>query len=313
LSTTAELPRVLVTGSTGQVGGALVDLLTTNPELELWAPTRSELDLTDPDSIRAAVQRFRPRWILNPAAYTAVDKAETEPELARAINAIAPQVFGEEAARIGAVVLHISTDYVFNGAKPTPWVETDPTGPLNVYGATKLAGEQALAASGAAHLIFRTSWVYGATGKNFLLTILRYARERDRLTIVADQHGAPTSSRDLARMLAHVMAHVEAEATATGGDFLAAARATGGVYHASGAGQTTWHGFAAEIVRLGQLSEPGATFARIDPIPTSDYPTPASRPRNSLMDCGKLAHTFGFSFPDWRDSVAQVLAELRTV
>lgn len=291
--------RILVTGGSGQVGAALVHELGSRGEV--WAPAHAELDLTDADSIRRAVRDFRPRWVVNPAAYTAVDKAESEPELAYAINAAAPQVFAEEAARIGAAVLHFSTDYVFDGSKTTPYVETDPTGPLNVYGASKLAGEQALAASGAAYAVFRTSWVYGAVGKNFLLTILRLARERERLRIVGDQYGAPTWSRDLARMTAHVIGHAQPEALHT----------VSGVYHASGTGETSWAGFAAEAIARLRGSEPGVTLAEVDAISTDEYPTPARRPRNSRLNCGKLAEVLGWRMPDWRVSLENVMAELR--
>ncbi|GAC1426582.1 MAG: dTDP-4-dehydrorhamnose reductase [Acidobacteriaceae bacterium] len=291
--------RILITGGTGQVGAALVRALT--PLGEVWAPGHAELDLADAQSIRRAVRDFRPRWVVNPAAYTAVDKAESEPELAYAINAEAPKLLGGEAAPIGAAVLHFSTDYVFDGSKPTPYVETDATGPLNVYGASKLAGEQALAASGAAFAIFRTSWVYGAVGKNFLLTILRLARERERLRIVGDQHGAPTWSRDLARLTAHVIGHAQPEAL----------HEVSGVYHASAAGETSWAGFAAEAIGRLRESERGGTLAEVDPISTEDYPTPARRPRNSRLNCGRLAEVLGWRMPDWRDSLDNVMAELR--
>ncbi|GAC1420991.1 MAG: dTDP-4-dehydrorhamnose reductase [Acidobacteriaceae bacterium] len=291
--------RILITGGTGQVGAALVRELA--PMGEVWAPGHAELDLADAESIRRAVRDFRPRWIVNPAAYTAVDKAESEPELAYAINAAAPKVLGEEAARSGAAVLHFSTDYVFDGSKATPYVETDPTGPLNVYGASKLAGEQALAASGAGYAIFRTSWVYGAVGKNFLLTILRLARERERLRIVGDQHGAPTWSRDLARLAAHVLAQTPPEALQN----------VSGVYHASGAGETSWAGFAAEAIARLRQSEPGVPLAEIDAISTEEYPTPARRPRNSRLNCTRMAEKLRWRMPDWRDSLDAVLAELR--
>jgi len=290
---------ILITGSTGQVGGELVRLLA--PLGEIHAPTRAELDLSDPDSIRRLVRKLRPRWIVNPAAHTAVDRAETERDAAYAINAIAPGVLGEEAQKIGAAVLHYSTDYVFAGTGTRPYVETDPTGPLGVYGASKLAGEQALAASGAAHLIFRTSWVYGATGKNFLLTVLRVARDKKEMSIVADQYGAPTWSRELARMAVAVLSKApNAES----------ARAFQGIYHAAGKGETTWFGFAQEALRLRRLAEPEASFAQLIPIPTSAYPTPAKRPENSRMDCGKLKAAFGFEFQPWEQALAQVLAEV---
>ena len=294
---------ILITGSTGQVGGALLSLFP-----DALAPTRAELDLASPSNIRAYLQANKPRWILNPAAYTAVDRAESEPALAHAINAQAPGILGEEARRMGAGVLHFSTDYVFPGSGAEPWLESDSTGPLGVYGATKLAGEQALAASGAAHLILRTSWVYAATGKNFLLTVLRVARERQEMKIVDDQHGAPTAAPDLARVAFELVRF---------GDGLAGPRppadtlaALSGVYHLAAAGETTWFAFAQEALRLRRVAEPAAEFARLVPIPSSDYPTPARRPLNSRLDCSKLRRTFGIELPPWQRSLAAVSANL---
>ena len=297
---------ILLTGATGQVGSELLN--TLSPLGEVIAPPRSTLDLTNIQSIRDTIRTLRPRWIVNPAAYTAVDKAESEPDLAYAINRDAIRAIGEEAAIIGAGVIHFSTDYVFDGTGTKPYVETDPTNPVSVYGASKLAGEQALAQTGAAHLIFRTSWVYGATGKNFLLTILKLAREREHLRIVGDQHGAPTWSRDLARMTAHVIE--QAEAAANGQNLAAALADSSGIYHASGAGETTWHGFAAEAIRQQREREPNSRFAEIEAITTAEYPTPARRPANSRMNCAKLQQQFNWRMPDWRESLQKVLAEL---
>ena len=306
----ADLPgvRILVTGGSGQVGEALTRVLT--PLGEVVAPGRAELDLADADSIRRAMREVRPRLVVNAGAYTAVDKAESEPELTAAINAAAPGVLAEEAKKIGAGVIHFSTDYVFDGAKNAPYVEADTTGPLNVYGRTKLEGEQALVASGAAHLIFRTSWVYGATGKNFMRSILRMAREREVLRIVADQHGAPTWREQLARMTAHVIARIEARATENGAELSEAMRSISGVYHATGAGETTWFGFATAIVDDARELDPEAKLARIEAISTAEYPTPAARPKNSRLDCAKLERVFGWRMPEWRESVKQVIAEL---
>jgi dTDP-4-dehydrorhamnose reductase len=290
---------ILVTGVNGQVGAELAHLLA--PLGKIHALNRSELDLTNPANIRQVVSTLKPRWIINPAAYTAVDRAETEPALAEAVNAIAPGILGEEAAKIGAAVLHFSTDYVYPGTGTAPYTEDAPTSPLGVYGRTKLAGEQALAASGAPHLILRTSWVYGATGKNFLLTILRVAREKKQMTIVADQHGAPTWSRDLARLAATILVAAPDAASAA---------AYQGIYHAAGRGETTWFGFADEAIRQRRLMEPQSTFAELIPIPTSAYPTPAQRPANSRLDCQKLESTFGFEFPDWEESLSDVLSEI---
>ena len=297
---------ILLTGATGQVGSELLN--TLSPLGEVIAPPRSSLDLANLQSIRDTIRTLRPRWIVNPAAYTAVDKAESEPDLAYAINRDAIRAIGEEAATIGAGVIHFSTDYVFDGTGTKPYVETDPTNPVSVYGASKLAGEQALAQSGAAHLIFRTSWVYGARGKNFLLTILKLAREREHLRIVGDQHGAPTWSRDLARMTAHVIE--QAEAAANGQNLAAALADSSGIYHASGAGETTWHGFAAEAIRQQREREPNTRFAEIEAITTAEYPTPAKRPANSRLNCDKLQQQFNWSMPEWRESLRHVLAEL---
>lgn len=294
---------VLVTGATGQVGGELVHLLQQQG-LHYLAPTRAEMDLASPESIRSYVATHKPSWIINPAAYTAVDKAESEVEAATAINATAPGVLGEAAAAIGAPVLHYSTDYVFNGEGTRPWRETDPTGPLGVYGSTKLAGEEALAASGAAHAIFRTSWVYGATGKNFFRTILKFARERESLNIVADQHGAPTWSHDLARVALHTVQRAEAT-----GNALAAMQQFGGVYHACNAGETTWYGFAQKFLQLAAKHEPGTRFATLHPIATAEYPTPARRPANSRMNCELLADKLGFVMPDWTTSLEEVVRQ----
>jgi dTDP-4-dehydrorhamnose reductase len=215
---------------------------------------------------------------------------------------------GREARTIGAGVIHFSTDYVFDGSANAPYRETDATGPVSVYGVSKLAGEKALADSGAGHMVFRTSWVYGPLGKNFLLTILKLARERDRLRIVADQHGAPTWSRDLAKMTADVIA--QCEAAARGRELESVLADVGGVYHAAGAGETTWYGFAVEALRLQQKREPDVRLAQLDAITTAEYPTPAKRPANSRMNCEKLADRFGRNMMNWQDSLREVLAQL---
>ncbi len=299
---------ILLTGIGGQVGGELLPLLSALAPVV--APTRGELDLGDAQELRRFVSRVQPRWIVNPAAYTAVDKAEAEVEAAYTINRDAVCVLGEEAARIGATVVHFSTDYVFRGDGDAPWREEDPTGPLGVYGASKLAGEQALAATGAAHIILRTSWVYGARGKNFLRTILRAAKEREELRIVADQFGAPTWARDLARVAAHVITHCEAQAAETGSSLTRAARDVTGVYHASNAGCTTWFGFATEFLELAHLTAPAQRFATCVPIRSESYPTPARRPQNSRLDCTKLFEVFGWTMPDWQKAMAAVMAEV---
>jgi dTDP-4-dehydrorhamnose reductase len=294
---------VLVTGSSGQVGGQLVHLLGS--DIDVLAPARAELDLASPDSITAYIAAHRPAWIVNAGAYTAVDKAETDVHAAEAINAVAPGVIGKAAAAIGAPVLHFSTDYVFAGDGDQPWRESDPPHPLNRYGATKLAGERALAASGAAHAIFRTSWVYGATGKNFLLTILRLAREKPELKVVADQHGAPTSADTLARLAIHTMF----AANETGDPIAAMNDRFGGLYHACSAGYTTWFGFAEEFLRMASEREPGTPFAQLTPINSAEFPTPAKRPSNSRMDCARLSSRLGFTLPAWKDALARVMDE----
>jgi len=303
-------PRILLTGSTGQVGGELLTTLAHfGDNFEIIAPNRSTLDLADESSVRAAIRTIQPRWIVNPAAYTAVDKAESEPDLAYAINRDAVKAIGEEAQAIGAAVIHFSTDYVFDGLSTAPYLETDPTNPVSVYGASKLAGEQALAGSGAAHLILRTSWVYGPSGKNFLLTILKLARERDHLRIVGDQHGAPTWSRDLANLTAHLIQTFEREPPKA--DLSAAVRKAGGVYHCAGAGETTWYGFASEAVRLSAEAEPNVRFATLESITTAEYPTPAKRPANSRLNGNKLKHQFGWSMMDWNQSLREVLESIQ--
>lgn len=300
--------RILLTGATGQVGGELLQSLASFREV--IAPARGQVDLADAAgdfrSLRDMIRTVRPRWIVNPAAYTAVDKAESEPELAYAVNRDAVRAIGEEAEKIGAAVVHFSTDYVFDGMGSRAYVESDATGPVSVYGASKLAGELALAESGAAHLIFRTSWVYGGRGKNFLLTILKLAREREVLRVVGDQHGAPTWSRDLAGMTAAVMGRCGAE----DGSLEEVVKRVGGVYHAAGGGATTWYGFAAEAVRLEREREPSVRLAEIEAITTAEYPTPARRPANSRLNCERLAAEFGWKMMDWQDSLQRVLSEL---
>jgi dTDP-4-dehydrorhamnose reductase len=298
--------KILLTGASGQVGGALLQKLQNLGEVV--APKRAELDLSDAEAVRHFVREVKPRWIVNPGAYTAVDKAETERDLAYAINRDAVQAIGEEAAALGAAVISFSTDYVFPGDGDQPWVETDATGPLGVYGASKLAGEQALVASGAPHIIFRTSWVYGATGHNFLRSILRMARERETMKIVADQHGAPTWSEDLARLTVHTIQKMES--AREGRSLSDTVRASGGVYHACDAGETTWFGFANEFLRLAREAEPQQRFAELVPIPSSEYPTPARRPLNSRLNCERLQRELDFKMPPWESSVAQVMEEI---
>ena len=299
---------ILLIGAKGQVGGDALPLLRALGNIV--SLTRAELDLTDPTAIRAAVRELKPRWIVNAAAYTAVDKAESDSRTAFAINRDAPAVLGEEALRIGAPVIHFSTDYVFSGDGTRLWCEDDPTGPLGVYGASKLAGEQALAGSGAAHFIFRTSWVYGARGENFLLRILKLALEREELKIVNDQHGAPTWSRTLAQLAVNSILKGEKDALMLGVRPADAVQPIGGIYHACSAGFTTWFGFASEFVRMAHMARPERVFARLTPIPSSAFPTAAKRPMNSRMNCEKLARTLGFDMPTWQESLSQVMHEV---
>ena len=280
--------KILLTGPSGQVGSALLETL---PRLgEVIAPGRPELDLSKKESIRKTIAAVRPDVIVNAAAYTAVDLAEKEEALAMAVNRDGPAVLAEEAARRGALLVHFSTDYVFDGEKPSPYVETDATNPLNAYGRSKLAGEQAIQRSGCRYLVFRTSWVYSNTGKNFLLTMLRLAREKKELRVVDDQYGAPTSSFSLADAVPRAIAAASRDP------------ALDGLYHMSAQGSTTWCGFARAI--FGER-------ATVVPIRSSEYATPALRPRNSVLDNGKLQENFGIRLPRWESGLSDVLARVR--
>ena len=286
--------RVLVSGAAGQVGGDVVRLLADRAQVT--AHERTTLDLEKPDDIRWCVREARPDVIVNAAAYTAVDRAESDVARAQAVNAVAPGVLAEEAKRAGALLIHYSTDYVFDGELDRPYVETDATNPLSVYGRTKLEGERAIAATGCRHLILRTSWVYGPRGKNFMLTMLRFAAERDTLRIVDDQRGAPTSSLQLARATAAL---------------LEAGPERSGIYHATASGVTTWFGFAGAIFE-GRQRRVGDEFRipRLQPITTAEYPTPAKRPKNSVLSNAKLENVFGVRLGDWREGLEEALAAL---
>jgi dTDP-4-dehydrorhamnose reductase len=299
---------ILLIGANGQVGRELFPLLSALGTVA--SLPRAELNLADPTSIRSAIRQLKPRWIVNAGAYTAVDLAESDQAAAFDINGVALGVLGEEALRVGAPVIHFSTDYVFAGDGDRPWTEDDPTYPLSVYGSSKLAGEKALASSGAAHLIFRTSWVYGTQGKNFLLTILKLARERDELRVVNDQHGSPTWSRTLAQLAAHCIVLGEQEAREHGILPTEAMMPLSGVYHACSQGFTTWFGFASEFVRMAAQAHPEQKFATLIPVPSTAYPTAAKRPENSRLNCEKLTRVLGFTTPTWQDSTSKVMAEL---
>ena len=306
-----ENGQILLLGAHGQVGGEALPLLR---ELgEVVSLTRAELDLTDGAAVRAAVRELKPRWIVNAAAYTAVDKAESESRTAYVLNGELPGILGEEAARIGSAVIHFSTDYVFSGEGSRPWREDDPTGPLGVYGASKLAGERALADSGAAHFIFRTSWVFGARGENFLRRILQLALEREELKIVDDQVGSPTWSRTLARLVEHTIRRTEDGARLNGGDLEAAVRPVGGTYHASSSGYTSWFGFATRFLQIARESMLEKPLAKVVAIPSSAYPTPAMRPKNSRLNCEKLGRGLEFEMPDWQSATREVVEEALAV
>jgi len=291
--------KLLVTGATGQIGWQLQRTLASLGEVVAY--TRNELDLSDPDRAAAAIRETQPDILLNAAAYTAVDKAESEPELARTVNALAPGRMAQEMARFGGLMIHYSTDYVFDGNKPEPYSEDDATGPLNVYGRTKLEGEQAIANSGCPYIILRTSWVYDTRGKNFLRTVLRVARERHELRMVDDQHGAPTWARAIAEATAAIVAR-------RGGP--AGVEKNSGIYHLTGAGSTTWAGFAKTILEVyAELLESPAEFGefggpllaqRVVPIASATFKAAARRPANSRLSNAKLKRDFGLDLPDWR-------------
>ena len=291
---TAEslLPRVLLLGAGGQLGMQLKQALTG--KVDLTALVRSDLDFTDAGAIRNAVRDAKPEIIINAAAYTAVDKAESEPEQARLVNAVAPGVIAEELARTNGWLIHYSTDYVFDGSGAEPWVETDPTGPLGVYGQTKLDGEVAIAKFGCKHVILRTSWVYAAEGRNFLHTMLRLGRERDQLKIVNDQIGAPTTAETLTEATQAVLGKLAADGDET---------SASGVYHLACAGATSWFGFAKAIfAEFASRQRPPEVL----PIPTEAFPTPAKRPHNSRLCCDKFVRQFGFQMPEWQDALHEV-------
>ncbi|MCO1341740.1 dTDP-4-dehydrorhamnose reductase [Burkholderia multivorans] len=289
-------PRILVTGVNGQVG---FELLRSLQGLgRVVACDRSMLDLSDLDRVRSVVRELKPSIIVNPAAYTAVDKAETDVEAARRLNTDLPRVLAEEAVKLGAALIHYSTDYVFDGTKSGLYVEADATNPQNVYGLTKLEGERAIASIGCPHLILRTSWVYGRRGKNFLLTMLKFGSERPEVRVVADQIGAPTWSKTIATATSHIVA----QGVAGGPDWWAE---RSGVYHFTASGATSWHGFAEAIFAAAM----GSRSPRVVPISASEYPVPAKRPANSRLALDKLASTFGVHMPAWDDALRLCLAE----
>ncbi|VVM86641.1 dTDP-4-dehydrorhamnose reductase [Pseudomonas fluorescens] len=285
--------RILISGKHGQVSSELQKRLGAMGELVV--PGRDQLDLAQPEQIRQQVRRVRPDLIINAAAYTAVDKAQSEKAAAFAVNAQAPGILAEEAAALGIPLIHYSTDYVFDGRKGAPYTETDATNPLGVYGESKLAGEQAITAVQGKHLILRTSWVYSTHGHNFLLTMQRLLQEKPELRIVADQIGAPTWAGTIANS---TLALIERWQAGESGAW--------GTYHLSAQGETSWFGFAQAIGEA--LREQGKPCAHLLPIPSSDYPTPAARPLNSRLDCSRLLREWGVSQPDWQTALRECLA-----
>jgi dTDP-4-dehydrorhamnose reductase len=292
------LMRLLIAGAQGQLARAMIELAPAAADVTAFAVGRPALDLTAPASVLSALADFKPDVIVNAAAYTAVDRAETEPEAAMALNADGPARLAEAAARRGAVLVHISTDCVFDGAKSTPYVEDDPTGPLGAYGRSKLAGEEAVRAAAERHIILRTSWVFSPYGNNFVRTILRSVGERDELHVVDDRIGCPTYAPHLAMAILDIARVVT---TAQGGD-------AWGTYHAAGTGSTTWCGFAREIMRLTAAN--GRPSVPVVPITTAEYPTAAMRPANSRLDGSKLLHSFGISLPPWQEGLADCIQRL---
>ena len=295
--------KILLLGKNGQVGWELQRALGVLGEvvaLDFDSPGPLKADFSNPESLAATVRAVAPHIIVNAAAHTAVDKAESEPNFARALNATSPAVLAREAATLGAWLMHYSTDYVFDGSGSTPWVEDAPTGPLSVYGATKLEAEEAIRASGCKYLIFRTSWVYAARGGNFAKTMLKLAKERDKLTVIDDQIGSPTGADLLADLTAHALR------TAIVRPELA------GIYHAVAAGETSWHGYARHVIEFARAAGQPIKVApeNILAVPTSAFPTPAKRPGNSRMNTEKLRNTFGLVLPSWKAGVERMLTEV---
>ncbi|NDJ22618.1 dTDP-4-dehydrorhamnose reductase [Nostoc sp. B(2019)] len=292
--------KILLTGVTGQVGWELQRTLITLGEV--ISVGRSQMDFAQLNTIRRIIRKVQPDLIINPAAYTAVDQAESEPDLVMAINGIAPGAIAEEAKRLGAAMIHYSTDYVFDGSNTTPYTEADKPNPQNIYGMTKLAGEQAIMAVGVPHLILRTSWIYGLRGKNFLLTMQKLAQEREEIRVVNNQIGAPTWSRIIAEATAQILSQARQDVSG----FLAS---KSGIYHLTANGQTSWYGFAKAIFdHNSQQSE--RKLQRLIAITSKEYPTAASRPAYSLLNSQKLSNTFGLVLPEWQRCLELVLADI---
>lgn len=292
--------RLVVTGRDGQVAASLLEAGQGKAGMEVVAIGRPELDLARPETIIDAIAAAKPDIVVSAAAYTAVDQAEDEPDLAFAVNATGAGKVAEAAARLGAPLIHLSTDYVFDGSATHAYVETDATAPLGVYGASKLAGEQAVAAAGPRHLILRTAWVYSPFGRNFVKTMLRLAADRDEISVVADQWGNPTSALDVADAILHAAAALHGDKSV--GAF--------GTYHLAGTGETNWSGFARHILDTSRAS--GGAWAQVRDIASKDYPTKARRPANSRLSSAKFADVFGWSAPDWRQSTEAVVRRLQS-
>ncbi|TBR76520.1 MAG: dTDP-4-dehydrorhamnose reductase [Burkholderiaceae bacterium] len=294
--------KILLLGKNGQVGWELQRSLSVLGELVALDRHSPDLcgDLANLQGLARTVQAVRPDVIVNAAAHTAVDKAESEPELARTLNALAPGVLAQEAASLGALLVHYSTDYVFDGSGIRPWSEADTPAPLNVYGRTKLEGEQLIQADCPRHLIFRTSWVYGARGGNFARTMLRLAQERERLTVIADQIGAPTGADLLADVTAHAICGVLAQPQRAG------------LYHLAAGGATSWYEYAKYVLAQAESTQKAIKkiVTAVDPVPTSAFPTPARRPLNSRLDTAKLQAAFALTLPPWQQGVARMLNEI---
>lgn len=294
--------NILLLGKSGQVGWELQRSLAVLGRVTALDHDSTEHcgDFANPEGMRETVRALRPDVIVNAAAHTAVDKAESEPEIARLLNATTPGVLAEEAARLGAWLVHYSTDYVFDGSGTRPWVETDAPAPLSVYGATKLEGEQHIQQTGCRHLILRTSWVYAARGGNFAKTMLRLGSERERLTVIDDQWGAPTGADLLADVTAHAVRHLQSRP----GD--------GGLYHCVASGETNWHSYAKYVLEHARQAQPAIELkaTEVAPVPTSAFPTPARRPHNSRLDTTRLQTTFGLVLPPWQQGVARMLTEI---
>lgn len=294
--------NILLLGKNGQLGWELQRSLAPLGQLTMLdRHSRDHCgDLSRPAELAATVRALRPEVIVNAAAYTAVDRAESEPELAHTVNAVAPGVLAEEAARLGAWLVHYSTDYVFDGSGSRPWRETDAPAPLSVYGRSKWEGEQGIVHSGARHLIVRTSWVYGARGGNFAKTMLRLAQERERLTVIDDQWGAPTGAELLADCSAHAIRHLLRHPQ------------DAGLYHLAAAGEATWFSYAKYVLEQAQKAQPALEIKANEllPIPASAYPLPAPRPHNSRLDCARFQSTFGLVLPPWQQGVARMLMEV---